>query len=396
MAVKWMKVEANIYQDSENPKKFRVDLYFGRDERGKIIKSKKVVEGNLTDARKYLRNHESQRDKKILQKPTKITLNELLYNWNSNIGDVQNAETTQTSTKNLQRHMLEYFGDVRVDRLNTSSVRAYMAYLKKEKGLSAKTVNKHRTHLHTLFDYMISEEEIYGIYKNPVDAIKPYPVEEFNHEIYSPEEAKGLLLALRKSGRQDLEIAVNLAFWCGCRREETCALEWENVNMEGREIKICQVRTTAKGTVVERKSTKNKEIRMVGIPDWLYECLVRTRRRQEEMRELLQGEYYAERGFVFCHDNGRPWNPNSLSNQYKEFLKKNGFKHIRYHDLRHTNLSMLMTKMSAVDVAKIGGHKQVSTTTDIYGHSFDDSVERGTEAMNDIMGDVLKKSGEQR
>lgn len=396
MGATWKKVEKNIYQSMENPKKYKVVLYFGRDERNKLISSSKVIEGNLTEARKILKLHEAELTKKTLRKPTKVTLRELLDNWNSNIGDVQNAETTQTSTKNLQRHMLEYFGDVRVDRLNTSSVRAYMAYLKKEKGLSAKTVNKHRTHLHTLFDYMISEEEIYGIYKNPVDAIKPYPVEEFNHEIYSPEEAKGLLLALRKSGRQDLEIAVNLAFWCGCRREETCALEWENVNMEGREIKICQVRTTAKGTVVERKSTKNKEIRMVGIPDWLYECLARTRRRQEEMRELLQGEYYAERGFVFCHDNGRPWNPNSLSNQYKEFLKKNGFKHIRYHDLRHTNLSMLMTKMSAVDVAKIGGHKQVSTTTDIYGHSFDDSVERGTEAMNDIMGDVLKKSGEQR
>jgi len=396
MGVTWKKVEKNIYQSMDNPKKYKVVLYFGRDERNKLISSSKVIEGNLTEARKILKLHEAELTKKTLRKPTKVTLRELLDNWNSNIGDVQNAETTQTSTKNLQRHMLEYFGDVRVDRLNTSSVRAYMAYLKKEKGLSAKTVNKHRTHLHTLFDYMISEEEIYGIYKNPVDAIKPYPVEEFNHEIYSPEEAKGLLLALRKSGRQDLEIAVNLAFWCGCRREEACALEWENVNMEGREIKICQIRTTAKGTVVERKSTKNKEIRMVGIPDWLYECLVRTRRWQEEMRELLQGEYYAERGFVFCHDNGRPWNPNSLSNQYKEFLKKNGFKHIRYHDLRHTNLSMLMTKMSAVDVAKIGGHKQVSTTTDIYGHSFDDSVERGTEAMNDIMGDVLKKSGEQR
>ena len=91
-----------------------------------------------------------------------------------------------------------------------------MAYLKTEKGLSAKTVNKHRTHLHTLFDYMISEEEIYGIYKNPVDSIKPYPVEEFNHEIYSPYEAKELLIALLESGRCDLEVAVNLAFWCGC------------------------------------------------------------------------------------------------------------------------------------------------------------------------------------
>lgn len=392
MAVTWEKIEANIYQCRENPKKFSVDLYYGRDDRGRIIKSKKVIEGNLTEARKFLRNHESQRDKKILQKPNKVTLKELFDNWNTNIGDVQNVETTQASTRNLQRHMLEYFGDIRTDKLNTSLIRKYMAYLKMEKGLSAKTVNKHRTHLHTLFDYMMSEEEIYGIYKNPVDAIKPYPVEEFNHEIYSPEEARDLLVALRLSGRYDLEVAVNLAFWCGCRREETCALEWENVDLGNREIKICQVRTTAKGTVVERKSTKNKEIRTVGIPDWLYDCLKRVKHRQEEMREVLQGEYHADREFVFCHDNGNPWNPNSLSNEYKVFLEKNGFKHIRYHDLRHTNLSMLMTKMSAVDVAKIGGHKQVSTTTDIYGHSFDDSVERGMVTMNEIMDEVLKKN----
>lgn len=311
MAVTWTKIEPNIYQCIENPKKFRVDLYYGRDERGRIIKSKKVVEGNLTEARKLLRNHENQRDKKILQKPTKVTLKELFDNWNSNIGDVQNVETTQTSTRNLQRHMLEYFGNIRVDKLNTSMIRKYMAYLRADKGLSAKTVNKHRTHLHTLFDYMVSEEETYGIYKNPVDAIKLYPVEEFNHEIYSPEEAKELLIALRASGRWALEIAVNLAFWCGCRREETCALEWPDVDMESREIKICQVRTTAKGTIVERKSTKNKEIRTVGIPDWLYDCLIQVKHRQKEMQKLLKGEYYSEKNFVFCHDNGKPWNPNS-------------------------------------------------------------------------------------
>lgn len=391
MGVTWKKVEKNIYQCAENPGKYKIILYFGRDERNKLISSSKVIEGNLTDARKILKLHEAELVKKTVQKPTKITLQELLDNWNSNIGDVQNVETTQASTRNLQRHMLEYFGDIWVDKIDTSLIRKYMAYLKKEKGLSSKTVNKHRTHLHTLFDYMISEEEIYGIYKNPVDSIKPYPVEEFNHEIYSPDEAKELLIALRESGRYDLEVAVNLAFWCGCRREETCALEWHNVDLENREIKICQVRTTAKGNVVERKSTKNKEIRVVGIPDWLFDCLMRVKKRQQQMKELLQEEYFSERDYVFCHDNGKPWNPNSLSNQYKDFLEKNNFKHIRYHDLRHTNLSMLMTKMSAVDVAKIGGHKQVSTTTNIYGHSFDDSVERGKETMNDIMGEILEK-----
>lgn len=109
------------------------------------------------------------------------------------------------------------------------------------------TVNKHRTHLHTLFEYMISEEEIYGIYKNPIDAIKPYPVEEFNHEIYSAEEAKELLVALRESGRYDLEIAVNLAFWCGCRREETCALEWENVNWKAGKLRYVRFGRLQKG-----------------------------------------------------------------------------------------------------------------------------------------------------
>ena len=253
MGVTWKRIEKNIYQCAENPKKYKIILYYGRDERNKLISSSKVVEGNLTEARRILKLHEAALTKKTAQKPTKVTLQELLDNWNSNIVDVQNAQTTQTSTKNLQRHMTEYFGDIRVDKLNTSSIRTYMAY-----------------------------------------------------EIYSPEEAKELLLALRESGRYDLEVAVNLAFWCGCRREETCALKWGNVDLGSREIKICQVRTTAKGMVVERKSTKNKEIRMVGILDWLHDCLVRVKHHQDEMRGLLQEEYFAEREYVFCHDNGRP------------------------------------------------------------------------------------------
>lgn len=52
-----------------------------------------------------MRNHESQRDRQILQKPAKITLQDLIDTWNSTVGDVQNVETTQTSTRNLQRRI---------------------------------------------------------------------------------------------------------------------------------------------------------------------------------------------------------------------------------------------------------------------------------------------------
>ena len=389
MAAKWKKVEPNIFQNEENPRKFRVELYFGRDERGKMKKSRKVIEGTLRDARKYLKLHEADLLKGIVQKPSKVTLQELFDNWNKYVGDVQNTETTQTSTRNLQRHMMEFFGNMKVDKMNTSLIRQYLAFLKVDKGLSSKTANKHRAHLHALFNYMMTEEDVYGIYKNPVDGIRPYPEEEYNYEIYSPDEARDLLVALRESGRRDLEIAVNIAFWCACRREEVCALDWKNVHLDEREIKICETRTTAKGKVVERKSTKNKEIRMVGIPDWFYDCLVLLKGHQEEMRKALGSSYFKGKDYVFCHDDGKPWHPNSLSREYKAFLESNGFKPIRFHDLRHTNLSMLMTKMSAVEVAKIGGHKQVSTTIDIYGHSFDGTIGHGVDTMNDIMGEVL-------
>lgn len=385
MAVKWEKVEKNIYRSTDEKNKYRVDLYFGRDSNNKIKKSSKVVYGTLTEARKQLAIHEAGIARGEVKAPVKITIIQLIEEWNRLVGDVKNTETTQTSTKNIQKHIIAYFGEnARIDKITVTHIRDYMAYLKTEKGLSAKTVNKHRTHLHTLFAYAICDPDRYSVYRNPVDAIQPFSVEKFDHEIYSPEEAKELLLALLRSERKDLEIAVNLAFWCACRREETCALKWKNVNMKEKVIKICEVRTTAKGKVVERQSTKNKEIRFVGIPDWLYDALTRLSRFQDDMKALY-GTDYDDGGYVFCHPDGKPWHPNSLSVAYKAFLEKNGFKVIRYHDLRHTNLSMLMTKMSAVDVAKIGGHKQVSTTTDIYGHSFDDSVERGMETMNTIM-----------
>jgi hypothetical protein len=82
-----------------------------------LISSSKAIEGNLTEARKILKLHEAELTKKTVQKPMKVTLSELLDNWNTNIGDVQNIETTQTSTKNLQRHMLEYFGNIRADKI---------------------------------------------------------------------------------------------------------------------------------------------------------------------------------------------------------------------------------------------------------------------------------------
>lgn len=42
-----------------------------------------------------------------------------------------------------------------------------------------------------------------------------------------------------------------------------------------------------------------------------------------------------EKDYVFCHIDGKPWHPNSLSNEFKKFLIQNNLRQIRYHDLRY-------------------------------------------------------------
>lgn len=384
MASDWTLVEKNIMKNVKNPYKYKVILYFGRDDNGKMKKSSKIIDGSLSDARAFLINHESDMVKQVAMIPQKKSLEDLIYEWNT-IGDgIRTEKTTQTSNKNIQKHLLGYFKNKKLKDISAKDIRAYLAYLITDKGLSTNTANKHRSHLGTLFNYAMSEPEEYGVFKNPVELVRPFKKVKKKYDIFQPEEAKEVLIALHQSKRHDLEVAVNLAFWCGVRREEVCALKWSNVDLNKREITICEVRTTANGKVYERDGTKNNTIRKVGIAPWLYNVLLKELEHQNTMKSVLEQEYF-NGNYVFCHDDGKPWHPNSVTREFHDFLEKNHFKIIRFHDLRHTNLSILMQHMSAIDVAAWGGHQQVSTTTDIYGHSFGHVVQNGVGYMSDVM-----------
>lgn len=147
-------------------------------------KSSKVIEGTITEARKFLKLHEADRIKDIVSKPSKKTIKEAFDDWNH-----KGEETKQTPNGNIQRHIMEYFGEIRISKITTVLIRKYLSYLKEEKNLSNNTVNKHRTHLNTIFNYMLTVPEEYGVYKNPVENIKTYKVQKINFEIYEPEEA---------------------------------------------------------------------------------------------------------------------------------------------------------------------------------------------------------------
>jgi len=59
----------------------------------------------------------------------------------------------------------------------------------------------------------------------------------------------------------------------------------------------------------------------------------------------------------------------SFTKKFRKFLENNGMKHIRLHDLRHTNATLMLTRGISPKVAQMRlGHSDFSTTMNIYSH----------------------------
>ena len=89
----------------------------------------------------------------------------------------------------------------------------------------------------------------------------------------------------------------------------------------------------------------------------------------KEKNKLLFGKEYIDSPYVFTWIDGHPISPDYISRVFKKLLKKYGYKHIRFHDLRHSCATMMLSKGYALkDVPEWLGHTHIDNTADIYGH----------------------------
>ena len=82
------------------------------------------------------------------------------------------------------------------------------------------------------------------------------------------------------------------------------------------------------------------------------------------------GIYWQEHDYVFCTSLGTHLNPTrDVLDQLKVFLKKVDLPDIRFHDLRHSAATLLLTMgVHPKVVQEILGHTQINMTLDIYSH----------------------------
>jgi len=99
----------------------------------------------------------------------------------------------------------------------------------------------------------------------------------------------------------------------------------------------------------------------------------------------LQG--YDDNGLLFPNERGRPLYASFVWKEFKRALGRAGLptKGIRFHDLRHTCASLLISKGVHLSVVKETlRHSQISITADTYGHVFEETQRAAAEMIGSL------------
>lgn len=100
--------------------------------------------------------------------------------------------------------------------------------------------------------------------------------------------------------------------------------------------------------------------------------LCETLKRLHEIRELeAMAKEATVSPSVFLSPEGHRWNERNFRRSWYRCLAKAGIRHIRFHDLRHTFVSLFVEHGTYLRyVQEQAGHSGIQVTMDTYVHLF--------------------------
>ncbi len=92
---------------------------------------------------------------------------------------------------------------------------------------------------------------------------------------------------------------------------------------------------------------------------------------------------------MFASQHGKPLDAQNVVNRsFKPLLAQAGLPVIRFHDLRHSCLSLLAQRGEPIrDLQALAGHATAAFTMQRYTHHYDSSARRTADTMGDILPD---------
>jgi integrase len=214
--------------------------------------------------------------------------------------------------------------------------------------------------------------------------VTPPQADAYEAQALSRDDVRHLLDSMQGKSLAPLVMA---AIDSGAREGELLALRRSNIDLDRGIVSINRsVRKSKAGWDFTEPKTKRSR-RAVGISAPTIAVLRSHRQRQLE-RRLRLGEVWTDLDLVFPTSRGTRQNATEVSKSFRKLATDAGFDALRFHDLRHSSVSLLLSSgESMADVSRRVGHSGIGTTVDTYGHLLGSAP-----SLAATMGSILEES----
>ena len=335
------------------------------------------------EAQQALAEKLSQLSHNTYTEPSKLTVAEALDQWYTTSVEPNHKENTKRGYKVNIDHIKTGLGSVVLQRLTAMQIQSFYNGLE-AKGFSPRSIQYIHTNLKSCLKYY---NKMQVLSNNQADfATVPKQVKAQN-DCYTEKEVTELL---SKAKETDIYLEILLGVGMGLRRGEVLSLTWKDVDFAKGTLSVNKSVSTIKGkTVVSTTKTASGE-RKLKIPSFVLEALRERKQKQWADRKALGGAY-TENDLVCCKSSGEYYNCGSFTKKFSNLLKKLELRHIRFHDLRHTNATLMMSYGVPIKVISENlGHASTGVTLDTYSHVTSEMKEEVAEKFD---GELFAKIG---
>lgn len=361
---------------------------------GKRNRKYKTINGTKKQAEKAMRQMMDELENHSYIEDNTMTVASFIRQW----FELYLKDLSPTTLKGYEYQIENYIinqeiGKIRLQDLTTADVQRWINSLYDEsplsnKPMSAKTVKNIYHNLCAAIDKAVVLELVK---KNVCKAVSLPKVQKYTAEVYDEKEVQQLLNAIKDT---DMELPLMIDINLGLRRGELLGLKWKHIDFERGLVSIednmVEVKKEVSSDRILTKSPKSVSgQRIIPISTALTEYLKKAHDNYL-LRKLKMGKDFYDGDYVVCQENGKPYKPNSFTDKFKLFLQKNDLKHIRLHDLRHTNATLMLTQGISPKVAQMRlGHSDYSTTMNIYSHVLKSVETEAAEKIESVIFNII-------
>ncbi|MFC0188196.1 tyrosine-type recombinase/integrase [Fictibacillus aquaticus] len=298
--------------------------------------------------------------------PSKVTVNEFLGDYMSvHYRSSVRPGTLERAEHMLKNHITPAFGHAMMKNLKPLHFQRFYAE-KSEAGLSPGTIKGMHTFLVTAMEMAVTWELLPN---NPARRAKPPKQQQHTISVWSHEESEMFLQHAK--GVSSYYLIFLVALYTGMRKGEILGLRWDDIDFEAKTIYVNQSLTySLKELRISEPKTKSSK-RAILTPVHVLQELKKHRLRQKEIKLKLGTGYdnaLAEK-YVFTTSKGNFIYPQVLNKALVKLCKELELSPIRFHDLRHTHATMLLSLgVNPKIVSERLGHTSIVITLDTYSH----------------------------